>query len=245
MNKSFLIILFPVAIGYGCVATHDDMGNIYARQSRLEAKTKKLEQRVDEIQYEPGSESLSASEQKIAELEARIANLERSYDRLRRMSRSSNRVSKLEDSLDASDSEKLIEDGNMAEFGVSKLSEEDVIFNRGYKALSENEYDEAREHFSLFLEKFPESTQASDAAFWIAESYFRQGLYEEAILEFQKFIDEYDKDIKVPLAYHKQGDSLVNIDRKQEAIIFYQTLIDKFPQSEEARSAKEKLKMLQ
>ncbi len=244
MKKHFLILLFPVALGTGCVATHDDMGNIYARQSRLEAKTKKLEQRVEEMQYESGVDSFSASEQKIAELEQRIAVLERSQQRLTTIVQRSSRYSSA-DPVSPSDSEKLIDDGNVAEFAPSDVDQEAVIFNRGYKFLSENNYEEAREKFSLFLQKYPQSPQASDAAFWIAESYFRQGKYEEAILEFQKFIDDYDKDIKVPLAYYKQGESLVSIDRKQEAVIFFQTLIDKFPQSEEARSAKEKLRALQ
>lgn len=244
MKKSLLLILFPVALGAGCVATHDDMGNIYARQSRLEAKTKKLEQRVEEMQYQPGSESFSASEQKIAELEQRIAVLERSQERLTSAVQRTNRYSSA-DPVIPSDSEKLIENGTTRDFATTEVDQEAVIFNRGYKFLSENKYEYARGQFSEFLQKYPQSPQSSDAAFWIAESYFRQGLYEEAILDFQKFIEDYDKDIKVPLAYYKQGESLVSIDRKEEAIIFFQTLIDKFPQSEEARSAKEKLRTLQ
>jgi tol-pal system protein YbgF len=244
MNKNLIILILPIAISYGCVATHEDLGSLYARQARLEAKTKQLSQQIEEVQFQPGSESLSVSDQKISELEARIANLERAYDRLRSMVRSSDRLSKLEPTY-PTDSEKLFAEDDVAGFESSRLSEEDIIFNRGYKALSENKYEEAREQFSLFLKKFSESPQSSDAAFWIAESYFRQGQYEEAILDFQKFIEDYDKDIKVPLAYYKQGESLMNIDRKQEAIIFFQTLIDKFPQSEEARSAKEKLKVLE
>ena len=243
MKKILIILLFPIAISYGCVATQDDMGNIYARQSRLEAKTKKLEQRIEESQFQSGSESSLNTEQKISELEARIANLESSYDRLRSMVRNSDRTSKLEY---PTSSEKLFQDDDTSgEFKTTDIDQEAVIFNRGYKYLSENKYEEAREQFMAFLKQYPESPEASDAAFWIAESYFRQGQYEEAILDFQKFIEDYNKDIKVPLAYYKQGESLMNIDRKQEAIIFFQTLIDKFPQSEEARSAKEKLKVLE
>ncbi len=160
------------------------------------------------------------------------------------MSERSNRLTKLEP-IDPEGSEKLFEADESAVFQPTEVDQEAVIFNRGYKALSENDYEGARQQFLLFLKNYPQSPQASDAAFWIAESYFRQGQYEEAILDFQKFIDDYDKDIKVPLAYYKQGESLMNIDRKQEAVIFFQTLIDKFPRSEEARSAKEKLKTLQ
>lgn len=244
MKKNLILIILPIALSYGCVATHDDMGNIYARQAKLEANNKKLSRQIEDMQFELGSDSLSSSDSKISELETRIANLERAYERLRRASGRSDRLTTLEP-IDPENSVKLYDDGGSAEFKPTDIDPEAVIFNRGYKALSENKYDEAREQFSLFLRNYPESPQASDAAFWIAEAYFRQGQYEESILDFQKFIEDYDKDIKVPLAYYKQGESLMNIDRKQEAIIFFQTLIDKFPQSEEARSAKEKLKVLQ
>ena len=244
MNKNLILLILPIAIGYGCVATHEDLGSLYARQARLEAKTKKLSRQMEEVQVQSGSESLYISEEKIAELEARVANLERSYDRLRSMVRSSNRLTKLEP-IDPADSEKLFENDASTLFQPTEIDQEAVIFNRGYKYLSENKYEQSREQFTAFLKQYPESPEASDAAFWIAESYFRQGQYEEAILDFQNFIEKYDKDIKVPLAYYKQGESLMNIDRKQEAIIFFQTLIDKFPQSENARAAKEKLKVLE
>ncbi len=63
-------------------------------------------------------------------------------------------------------------------------------------------------------------------------------------MEFQKFIDSYPKDGRVPLAHLKQGLSLINIGRREEAKIFLQTLIDRFPNSEEAKVAKDKLNEL-
>ncbi|MEK6224635.1 MAG: tetratricopeptide repeat protein, partial [Thermodesulfobacteriales bacterium] len=71
-----------------------------------------------------------------------------------------------------------------------------------------------------------------------------QGEFEEAILEYQKFIDSYPKDDRVPLSYLKQGFSLIEIGREEEAKLFFQTLIDKYPRSEEASTAKEKIREL-
>jgi TolA-binding protein len=48
----------------------------------------------------------------------------------------------------------------------------------------------------------------------------------------------------VPLSYLKQGLSLIEIGREEEAKLFFQTLIDKYPQSEEAKTAKEKIREL-
>ena len=121
---------------------------------------------------------------------------------------------------------------------------EDYVFNQGYTDLSEGNYGGSREQFKLFLSKYPDSSKASDATYWIAESYYRQGEFEEAILEYQKFIDSYPKDDRVPLSYLKQGFSLIEIGREEEAKLFFQTLIDKYPKSEEASTAKEKIREL-
>lgn len=77
-----------------------------------------------------------------------------------------------------------------------------------------------------------------------AAANYADGQYEDAILEYQKLIDTYPKDRRVPEAYLRQGLSLINLGRKQEAKYFLNTLIDKYPNSSEARTAREKLKTI-
>ncbi len=77
-----------------------------------------------------------------------------------------------------------------------------------------------------------------------AAASYDDGQYEDAILEYQKLIDTYPKDKRVPEAYLRQGLSLINLGRKQEAKYFLNTLIDKYPNSREARTAREKLKTI-
>lgn len=89
------------------------------------------------------------------------------------------------------------------------------------------------------------SPQSSDDLYSLAESYYRRGKFEEAILAFQRFIATYPKDRRVPLSYLRQGLSLINIGKKKEARFFLQTLISKFPNSEEAKTAEEKLREIE
>lgn len=119
------------------------------------------------------------------------------------------------------------------------------LYTQGYTNLSQGNYRQAREQFKSFIGENPNSPEAVDALYWVAESYYREEKFEEAILEFQRFIDTYPQDAKVPLAFLKQGLSLINIGREEEAKLFLQTLIDKFPGSEEAKIAREKLKELE
>ncbi len=226
----------------GCVATNEDVRGVYLRQARIEEKVARLSRELDELRGRAGVSGGVADE---TELAARVEKLE---EEIRLLSRR----------LDS------IEHGGVAAGPSTTLAAPPAevtapaptptptptpvaarpataLFAEGYDALAHGKYADARSLFKEYLKENPSSAQAADAAYWIAESYYREGRYEEAILEFQNFIDNYSRDDRVPLAYLKQGLSLIKIKRPEEAKIFLETLIDKFPDSEEAVIAKQRL----
>jgi len=89
------------------------------------------------------------------------------------------------------------------------------------------------------------SPSSPNDTYMMAVNSYSQGRYEDAILEYQKFIDTSPKDKRVPAAYLKQGLALMNLGRKEEAKFFLNTLVDKYPNSNEAKIAKDKLKTIQ
>ncbi|HWP91567.1 MAG TPA: tetratricopeptide repeat protein [Thermodesulfobacteriota bacterium] len=93
--------------------------------------------------------------------------------------------------------------------------------------------------------RFSSSDKSSSDLFSTAESYYQKGAYEDAIISYQKFIATYPNDNRVPQSYLKQGLSLVNLGKSEEAKFFFQTLISKFPDSEEAKIARRKLKEIE
>ncbi len=241
MRVKKVIIVFILAgicsMSVSCVATQSEVSGVYARQTRLEAKMEQLSQQVSSLQsggVSGGGVDIQLREQ-VAQLEEQVEKLNRSYSSLEA------RVN--QGSLPVPPNTELGTDSG-SELSSIDLESEDYIFNEGYTELSKGNYSGSREQFKLFLAKYPNSSKASDATYWIAESYYRQGEFEEAILEYQKFIDSYPKDERVPLSYLKQGLSLIEIGREEEAKLFFQTLIDKYPQSEEAKTAKEKIREL-
>lgn len=227
------------SMSIGCVATQNDVSSVYARQTRLEAKMERLSQQVQSLQSTGVSSGGNNTQlqQQVAQLEDQVKDLNRSYASLEAKVNQGS-VAGLPNSPET------VTEGGGSELSSLNLETEDIVFNKGYTDLSEGNYSGSREQFKLFLSKYPESSKASDASYWIAESYYRQGEFEEAILEYQKFIDSYPKDDRVPLSYLKQGLSLIEIGRDEEAKLFFQTLIDKYPQSEEAKTAKEKIREL-
>lgn len=132
------------------------------------------------------------------------------------------------------DGEKTVED-----------TSEKGLYSAAKLLLDKGEFEQARKAFEAFLKPYPESDNADNARFWIAESYYREKWYEKAILEYQKVIENYPKGNKVSAALFKQGYAFANLGEKANARLILKELIKKFPQSNEAGIAAEKLKSLQ
>jgi tol-pal system protein YbgF len=232
MRYSYIFFaLTGVFMLFGCVATQDDVRGLYIRQNRLEAKTEKLSQEIEAIKRQSLASNSGQMMDQLVALEKKVNTVESANSALKK------RVDELTSAQTSS-----LQFENMITEGTTGSSPAGApLFTAAYKDLSDGNYKKAREQFNLFLDQNPTSPEASDALYWIAESYYREGKFEQAILDFQRFIDTYPKDSRVPLSYLKQGLALVNIGRKDEAKLFLQTLIDKYPKSDEAKIAKQKL----
>ncbi|MBF0390179.1 MAG: tol-pal system protein YbgF [Desulfamplus sp.] len=120
----------------------------------------------------------------------------------------------------------------------------DDLYNAAKASLDAGKNEVARKQFEAFINRYPTSENADNARFWIADSYYREKWYEKAILEYQRVIEEYPKGNKVASALLKQAYSFVNLGEKKNATLILNDLIKKYPQTQEAQSAKEKLKTL-
>ncbi|MBF0572902.1 MAG: tol-pal system protein YbgF [Desulfamplus sp.] len=121
---------------------------------------------------------------------------------------------------------------------------EDSLYNAAKALLDAGKNEPARNQFEAFIKRYPTSENADNARFWVADSYYREKWYEKAILEYQRVIEEYSKGNKVPSALLKQAYSFANLGEKSNARLILNELIKKYPQTQEAESAKEKLKTL-
>jgi len=121
---------------------------------------------------------------------------------------------------------------------------EDEIYRMGKQAFDQGDSDAARTKFQELIERFPNSQQADNAQFWIGEIYYREKWYEKSILEYQKVIENYPKGNKVPASLLKQGFAFMNLGDTANSRLILQELVKKYPQSNEAKIAKDKLKGL-
>lgn len=124
-----------------------------------------------------------------------------------------------------------------------ELSEKD-LYSVAKASLDAGKNELARNQFEDFIKRYPSSENADNARFWIADSYYRDKWYEKAILEYQRVVEEYSKGNKVPSALLKQAYSFANLGEKGNARLILNELIKKYPQTQEAESAKAKIKSL-
>jgi tol-pal system protein YbgF len=122
-----------------------------------------------------------------------------------------------------------------------QLSPETALYEKAKEAFERADFDAARQGFRELLDQHPRSENADNAQFWIGESYYSEKWYEKAILEYQKVIENYPKGNKVPAALLKQGFAFFNIGDQANARLILKELIRKYPDSNEARTAGEKL----
>ncbi|MBW1697235.1 MAG: tol-pal system protein YbgF [Deltaproteobacteria bacterium] len=128
---------------------------------------------------------------------------------------------------------------------IKETASESELYKAAKQAYDKGDYETAREKFEAYLEKYPKSSKADNAQFWIGEIYYREKWYEKAILEYQKVIDNYPKGNKVPASLLKQGLSFLNLGDKANSRLILKELISKYPKSSEATIAKRKLKEIQ
>jgi tol-pal system protein YbgF len=248
-----VVIVLPLYLA-SCVATQDDVGGLYARQNRLEAKVDKLSKEVNAVAgkgYSSNSDNREVSNQ-VFQLESKVFDLEQQITKMEYQ------IQLLEENLTSVEVSTLKyrpvptqprpTPGQVKAESVTILEpeiKEPTLFDIGYKNFNNGNYAQSRQNFRAFLHEDPKAKQAPDATFWIADSYYKEGLYEESILEYQRLIDVYPRDPRVPLAYLKQGMGLMKLNKDEEAKLFFQTLIDKYPGSPESDEAEKKISRLE
>jgi len=80
-------------------------------------------------------------------------------------------------------------------------------YKAAYALLSpgQRRYADAAKAFTAFLEKYPDSTLAPNAQYWLAEAYYVSQKNKQALAAFRKVVAEHPSSPKVPGALYKIG----------------------------------------
>lgn len=125
-----------------------------------------------------------------------------------------------------------------------EFSETDAkrLYDQAYKDLTRGNYSLALLGFREYQRRSPASDLADNAQYWIGECYYAQRDYDPAIQEFLKVPTDYPQGDKVPAALLKTGYSFLQLEDRASARRYLNQVVEQFPNSEEAVSARNKLR---
>lgn len=121
------------------------------------------------------------------------------------------------------------------------LSENDA-YDRAIKlVLEDKRYEQATVAFQEFIERFPESSYAPNAHYWLGQLLFSAGEYGDAEEQFLIVVDRYEDSNKRADCMLKLGSIARQQDRNEDAKRYFNDVLNNYPDSTEATLAKQRL----
>lgn len=119
-----------------------------------------------------------------------------------------------------------------------------TLYKSGLTYLNGGQYPLAIQAFQEFLKDYGTSDLASNAQFYIGESYYSQGDFNRAVVAYNTCLERYPKGSKLPAAQLKKSYALIQLGKKRAAERELRSLIGRYPHSREASLARQRLKRL-
>lgn len=129
---------------------------------------------------------------------------------------------------------------------ASKPDEELAGYQVALDAWSSDQYSDCIDQFTSFLQAYPTSGYADNAAYWLADCTFKNGEFKRAVVRFNAVVSVYPESPKAPDALYRQGESLLKLGSKfyKAARTVFRRVQKDYPESERSVEAAEQLKRL-
>ena len=121
-----------------------------------------------------------------------------------------------------------------------------LAYRSAYSARRAGDSAGCIDQFRKFLQTYPASAYADDAAFWMADCHFKQEDYRNAVLRFDDVVRNYPDGNKAPDALYRQGESLLKLGPgfHEAAKRAFDRVVKEYPDYAAAKQAGEQLEAL-
>lgn len=223
------------------------------------AEHEKLRRRV--VDLERGGAAKGGSSERVAELGAQLAQLEQQDAELRGQLEVIQH--KMEEALTearaaraetAKLAARIDSVGGAAAAATPEVSAGDQgvgpdelqAYRQAYAAWRADDPGTCIDRFRSFLQTYPSSPYADDAAYWMADCYFKQGDFKTAVLRFDDVVNRYPSGNKAPDALYRQGEALMRMGPGYGSAAgkAFERVLKEYPDSARAAEAKRQLDLL-
>lgn len=126
----------------------------------------------------------------------------------------------------------------------ANLNENDAYDQAIKLVLRDKKYDEAITEFKTFINKYPQSTYADKAHYWLGQLLYNKSEFVEAAKHFDIVLNEFKDSNKRSDAMLKRGIVAQKQNDVKKAKALYQNLIKEYPSSSSAQLAETRLSSL-
>jgi tol-pal system protein YbgF len=225
------LLLFPLCLAAaGCVATQQDMLQMQSQMDDLNNNLTTMQKNQAElaVKMEDLSKNLNASSESMKDISTQMEKLTARLDE-----------------LDSSMNKRVNAIGQ-----TIKKQQEDVetallpakMYNDAYNAFLNDNFDGAATGFKSYLAKFPAGEMAEGSYFYLGESLYLKERWQDAAVAYATVLEKYPKSARVPAARLKYALALLKLDdkdKKAEAMKYLYSITKDFPDSQEAKTAKD------
>ncbi len=120
-------------------------------------------------------------------------------------------------------------------------SAEKAAYQAAFDTLKEGRYKQAKTELKTFLSRYPKSSFAGNAQYWLGEAHYVTRNFDQGIIEFEKVLKIYPTSNKVPDAMLKLGYTFYERKQFDQAKAILQDLRERFSKTTAARLATKRL----
>ncbi len=95
----------------------------------------------------------------------------------------------------------------------------EILYEEAFANVKDSQYDQAENGFKLFLKQFPEHPLASNAQYWLGETYYVRGNYQQAAKVFAQGYQNFPKSTKAHDSLLKLSLALSKLGKKDDACL--------------------------
>ena len=120
----------------------------------------------------------------------------------------------------------------------------EVLYQNALRDFMGGKSDLAMQGFQDYLKHYADGDLAGNAQFYIGEVYYRNTQLSKAVDAYNAVLENYPKSNKTAAAHLKKGYALLELKQRDAGVRELRALIRRFPNSDEARLARERLKTM-